>query len=138
MFSWNSGSIKVASALDLVLIMLIMLIMMIRTRTVMMTMIMTTTMTTNLISGSETRSGSMAGTWGMSPLRRVRDMVRKRVQGQTSVSDIRSVVGWSSLRKVSIIRVIMKMMIMFMMKIMTILILMVMTIPREGLNHMNV
>ena len=61
---------------------------------------MPTMMTTNLISGSETRRGSIAGTWGMSPLRRVRDIVRKRVQGQTSVSDIRSVVGWSSLERI--------------------------------------
>ena len=37
----------------------------------------------NLISGSETRSGSIAGTWGISPLSRVRDIVKKRVQGQT-------------------------------------------------------
>ena len=54
MFSWNSGSMKVASALD-------------------------------LISGSETRRGSMAGTWGMRPFSRVSDIVRKRVQGQTWV-----------------------------------------------------
>ena len=52
MFSWNSGSMKVASARD-------------------------------LISGSETRRGSMAGTWGIRPFSRVRDMVRKSVQGQT-------------------------------------------------------
>ena len=36
-----------------------------------------------LISGSVMRKGSIWGTWGMRPLRRVRDMVRKRVQGQT-------------------------------------------------------
>ena len=36
-----------------------------------------------LISGSVMRKGSIWGTWGMRPLRSVRDMVRKRVQGQT-------------------------------------------------------
>merc|ERR1719305_680516 len=71
MFSWNSGSMKVASARD-------------------------------LISGSDTRRGSMAGTWGIRPFSRVRDMVRKSVQGQTSVSDIRLEVGWSSLERDSI------------------------------------
>ena len=52
MFSWNSGSRKVSSALL-------------------------------LISGSVMRKGSIWGTWGIRPFSRVRDMVRKRVQGQT-------------------------------------------------------
>ena len=37
----------------------------------------------SLISGSETRRGSIAGIWGINPFNRVRDIVRNRVQGQT-------------------------------------------------------
>ena len=39
----------------------------------------------HLISGSDTRRGSMAGTWGIRPLSRVRDIVKNRVHGQTWV-----------------------------------------------------
>ena len=39
----------------------------------------------HLISGSDTRRGSMAGTWGIRPLSRVKDMVKNRVHGQTWV-----------------------------------------------------
>ena len=42
---------------------------------------------TNLISGSETRRGSMAGTWGMRPLRRVRvrfiEIIFKKILSKT-------------------------------------------------------
>ena len=81
-FSWNSGSMKVASARDLV------------KETIKCQpwwwMIFHDgdffmVMMRHLISGSDTRRGSMAGTWGIRPLSRVRDIVKNRVHGQTWV-----------------------------------------------------
>jgi len=47
----------------------------------------------DLVSGSEMTMGSRTGTWGMMPFSRVKDIVRNRVQGHTSVSDITLDVG---------------------------------------------
>ena len=87
-FSWNSGSMKVASARDLVKET-------IKCQPWWWMMFFSwwffhdgdffMVMMQHLISGSDTRRGSMAGTWGIRPLSRVRDIVKNRVHGQTWV-----------------------------------------------------
>ena len=65
---------------------------------------------------------------------------KKRVKGQTSVSDIRSVVGWSSLRTFSIRVMVVMMammvkMVMIVMMVMMVMIVMMMELPEDFFNQ---